>query len=253
MPGSLIQFFRSKTFLWNGAGAVVFVLLVFFAMQQWLSSYTLHGESISVPDLRGLKIDKAETFLRDKNLRFAVVDSIFNLDQQPGVILEQDPSPNSKVKENRTIYLSINASLPPKIKMPDLIDVSLRQAEAILQSNGLKTGSLIYKPDLAKNAVLAQLYRGAEIRPGSDISKGSVIDLVLGDGLGNTMVAVPNLVNLTRSEALFVLKASSLTIGSINYDEDVRSPDLAKVYRQNPAFSDSSTIGQGQSVDIYLK
>jgi len=253
MAGTLTEFIRSKTFLWNLVAALVFVLCVFFVMQKWLNNYTLHGESISVPDLRGLKIDKAETFLRDKNLRFSVVDSIFNLDQQPGVILEQDPSPNSKVKENRTIYLSINASLPPMIKMPDLVDVSLRQAEAILQSNGLKTGNLVYKPDLAKNAVLAQLYHGSEIKPGSDISKGSVIDLVLGDGLGNTMLPVPNLVGSTKSEAMFVLKASSLTIGSVYFDEDVKNPETAKVYRQNPAFSDSSTIAQGQAVDIYLK
>jgi len=253
MAGTLKEFIRSRTFLWNLVAALVFVLAVFLFMQHWLSSYTLHGESISVPDLRGLKIDKAETFLRDKNLRFAVVDSIFNLDQEPGVILEQDPSPNSKVKEHRTIYLSINASLPPMIKMPDLVDVSLRQAEAILQSNGLKTGNLVYRPDLAKNAVLAQLYKGSEIRPGSDISKGSVIDLVLGDGLGNTMVSVPNLVSLTKSEALFVLKASSLTIGSVYFDEDVKNPETAKVYRQNPSYSDSTNIAQGQSVDIYLK
>ena len=251
--GSLSAFLRSRFFLWNFLGAVVFCALLLFAMHQWLNHYTLHGESISVPDLRGLKLDKAATFLHDKNLEYAVVDSIFNLDQQPGVILEQDPAPNSKVKENRTIYLSINASLPPKIKMPDLVDVSLRQAEAILQSNGLKTGNLIYKPDLAKNAVLAQMHRGQEIKPGTEIDKGSVIDLVLGDGLGNTLVTVPDLMNLTRSEALFVLKASSLTIGSINYDNDVVDPDLARVYRQHPTYSDSSRIAQGQAVDIYLK
>ena len=253
MPGTFTHFIRSRLFLWNLLGAVAFAFLVLFCMQRWLNSYTLHGESISVPDLRGLKLDKAQSFLSDKNLRFAVIDSIFNLDQQPGVILEQDPGPNAKVKENRTIYLSINASLPPKIRMPDLIDVSLRQAEAILQSNGLKAGSLIYKPDLAKNAVLAQLYHGSNIAPGSMVSKGSVIDLVLGDGLGNTMVSVPNLVNLTKSEALFVLRASSLTIGSVNYDDDARNPDLAKVYKQNPAYGDSAVIAQGQAVDIYLK
>ena len=97
------------------------------------------------------------------------------------------------------------------------------------------------------------MHRGQEIKPGTEIDKGSVIDLVLGDGLGNTLVTVPDLMNLTRSEALFVLKASSLTIGSINYDNDVVDPDLARVYRQHPTSSDSSRIAQGQAVDIYLK
>ena len=253
MAGTFLTFLSSRTFLLNVAAAVVLVFLVFFGMTRWLNHYTLHGESISVPDLRGQQVSKAAAFLQDKHLQYAVIDSIFNLDQEPGVILEQDPSPNSKVKENRTIYLSINASLPPVIKMPDLVDVSLRQAEAILQANGLKAGNLIYKPDLAKNAVLAQLHNGADIRPGSEIAKGSVIDLVLGDGLGNTMVEVPDLTNLTKSEALFAIRGSALTVGSIHYDEDARDAEHATVYRQQPPYAQGATVAQGQAMDIYLK
>lgn len=253
MLGSIFDFIKSKLFLWNLVAATVFVLIILFVTQHWLETYTLHGESISVPDLRNLSLTRVESFLEDKKLRYTVVDSIYKLDKPAGVVLEQDPLPNVKVKENRIIYLSINATLPPKVKMPNLIDVSLRQAEAILNANGLKLGKLIYKPDLAKNAVLAQQYHGSEILPGNEVAKGSLIDLVLGDGLGNTMVSVPMLIGLTKTEALFVLKGSSLTIGSVNYDEDVGNQENAKVYRQFPDYNDSIQIAQGQAVDIYLK
>ena len=148
------DFFSSKVFLINLLLALVFVGAVLGITYSYLDHYTHHGESISVPDLRGLKKDRLDSFVKDKHLHYAIVDSIFELDKPPGTIVDQDPAPDSKVKEDRTIYLTVNASLPPKIKMPDLIDVSYRQAEAILQTFGLKVGTLFYKPDLAKNAVL---------------------------------------------------------------------------------------------------
>ncbi|MCX6292395.1 MAG: PASTA domain-containing protein [Bacteroidetes bacterium] len=253
MAGKLKEFFTSKTFLINAIIALVFVMAAFGLLYNYLDNYTHHGESISVPDLRGLKKDRLESFISDKHLRYAIVDSIFELDKPPGTVVEQDPSPDSKVKEDRTIYLTVNASLPPKVKMPDLIDVSYRQAEAILSTFGLKVGTLIYKPDLAKNAVLGQHYRGNEISPGTSLPKGSVIDLVLGDGLGNTKVPVPDLIGRTKGEALFVLKASSLNVGTLFFDHGVRDSSAAKVYKQIPQPSDSATINEGEAVDLYLR
>ena len=246
------EFFTSKVFLINLVLALVFMAAVFGFTYSYLGGYTHHGESISVPDLRGLKKERMETFVQDKHLRYAIVDSLFELDKLPGTVIDQDPVPDSKVKEGRTIYLTVNASLPPKVKMPDLIDVSYRQAEAILQTFGLKVGSLIYKPDLAKNAVLGQRYRGSEISSGKEIPKGSVIDLVLGDGLGNTRVPVPDLVGLTKGEALFVLKGSSLNIGTVFYERTTRDSSNAKVYKQSPEASDNAAINQGEAVDLYL-
>jgi beta-lactam-binding protein with PASTA domain len=249
---TLKKFFTGKVFLINLVLALVFVAAVFGITYTYMGSYTHHGESISVPDLRGLKKERLSAFVSDKHLRYAIVDSLFELDKAPGTVVDQDPVADSKVKEGRTIYLTVNASLPPKVKMPDLVDVSYRQAEAILQTFGLKVGNLIYKPDLAKNAVLGQRYRGSEISAGKEIPKGSVIDLVLGDGLGNTRVPVPELIGLTKGEALFVLKGSSLNIGTVFYDKITRDSSNAKVYKQSPEASDSATINQGEAVDLYL-
>ena len=43
-------------------------------------------------------------------------------------LIDQDPEPNDKVKENRTVYITITKTVAPKIKMPNLIDVSYKQA-----------------------------------------------------------------------------------------------------------------------------
>jgi eukaryotic-like serine/threonine-protein kinase len=250
MFSNLKAFFRSKAFLYSIILAIIFIAGSMIVLNNWLSTYTLHGESITVPDLRGMTEERLERFIEDKHLRYKIVDSLFQVGKAPGTVLEQDPAPNSKVKENRTIYLTVNSSKPPKVKMPNLIDVSFRQAEAMLESYGLVVGNTIYKPDLAKNAVLSQQYNGRAIAPGTEIFKGSTIDLVLGDGMGISVVKVPSLEGLTKSEVLFVLRGSALNIGTITFDNGVRNEETAKVYKQSP---ESGTIKQGEGIDIWLR
>lgn len=248
----LPAFLRSKLFLLNLALAAVVIFAIFGFTYLWLDSYTKHGENISVPDLKGMKVNQVDSLVSGRHLQFAVVDSVFLPDFAPGTITEQDPLPNANVKENRTIYLTVNSGVPPKVQMPNLIDVSLRQAEAILQTYGLKVGEFSFRHDLAKNAVLEQKFRGRDIKPGTLINRGSIIDLALGDGIGSEKIAVPSLIGLTKSEALFVLKGSSLNPGAVIYDGTVKDSAAAIIYRQFPLPSDSSAVNEGETIDIYL-
>lgn len=249
----VISFVKSKVFLVQLLLTIVTLFLVFFCTYKWLSSTTNHGQTVTVPDLRGMKFKDIESFLSQKSLEVKISDSsVFVLDKPPGVVIEQDPSPNEKVKEGRTIYVTITRTVPPQVKLPNLVDVSQRQAEAILGSYGLKVGQLIYKPDLAKDAVLAMMQHGNTLKPGDQLPKGSVVDLILGDGIGNTSVTVPALLNLTLDEALFVLQGSQLNAGSMIFDETVRDSTHAKVYKQSPMPGDSIVIKQGESVDLFF-
>lgn len=250
----IINFLRSKYFLLNLVSAAVVIAMILGLTYKWLDSYTDHGNSVTVPDIRGMSVGAASKFLQSKLLVVRVADStVFDLKKKPGTIVEQDPAPNDKVKKGRTIYLTITRSSAPIIKMPDLKDVSLRQAEAILSSYGLTLGQQIFKPDLAKNAVLSYSNAGEELHAGDEIAKGSIIDLVVGDGIGNTTIKIPLLVDLPLEEALFVLKASSLNVGSIVYDGEVRDSLGARVFRQVPEPSDSATISQGEAIDLYVR
>lgn len=249
----IFNFLWSKIFLLNLLLALVVVASVFGFTYKWLNTYTNHGQSIEVPQLKGLNMKQVQDMVEHLHLRYAVIDSIYQLGEKPGTILEQDPAPKAKVKEDRTIYLTINSGLPPTVKMPDLTDVSLRQAEAILQTFGLKSGALTYRHDLAKNAVLEARFRGKTIKPGTSLNKGSVVDLVVGDGIGSERAFVPNLIGLTKAEALTALNDANLSAGAIIFDENIEDSLSAVVYKQFPLPSDSLQLKQGESVDIYLK
>lgn len=249
----MFEFLKTKTFLGHLVAAVGTVAILLMITYSWLNAYTNHDETIIVPNLKGIRFAEAGKYVDGKDVRVQVSDStVFLLDKPPGTIVEQDPAPGEKVKRDRMIYVTITRTVPPQIKLPNLIDVSRRQAEAIIASFGLKLGNITYKPDLAKDAVLAVLNGSRELKPGDELAKGDVIDLVLGDGLGNTTVNVPNLNGLTRDEAIFVLQGSSIAIGAIIYDESVRDTNAAKVYRQNPLPGDSVTIKQGEAMDLYF-
>ena len=246
------NYLTSKQFLLNLFALFVFTIAGYLMVKSWLDYYTHHGESIDVPDLRGRNLIGIPPLLKGHNFQYEVVDSLYDADKLPGTVLDQDPAPGSKVKRNRTLYITINATNPPDVKMPDLIDVSFRQAEAILESFGLITGDITYKPDLAKNAVLEQYYEGRPIKPGTLIPKGSVIDLALGDGLVKLGVSVPNLVGLTRNEAASMLRRYSLNIGLVEYDDEDDKIG-ARIYKQFPAGNDLQLLKEGDSVDIWLR
>ncbi len=249
----LIRFLKSRIFWINALVIFIVIIMSIGLVYKWLDSFTDHGNSVSVPDLKGMNIKKVDGFLKTKNLSFKIADSsVYLLDQKPGTIVEQDPQPDEKVKQGRTIYLTITRSSAPMVKVPALKDVSLRQAEAILAASGLRMGEQIFKPDLAKNAVLSMMINGRDLKAGTDVPKGSAIDLIVGDRLGNTVVTVPSLIGLTYDEALFVLKGSSLNIGSLFFDGVIKDTLNAKIYDQNPA-PDNNTINQGDAIDLYLR
>ena len=219
---------------------------------QGLNAYTNHGETITVPDMRGLTVEQVGRQLNNKHPNYVVHDSTYVVDKLSGVVLEQDPAPKAKVKERRKIYLTINANNPPKVEMPDLQDKSLRQAKMELASKGLKVGELSYEPDLAQNAVLEQKHNGEKIEPGDEIAKGSIIDLVLGDGLGDTQVDIPKLVGLTYEEARFNLIGNSLNVGLVKANETVKDTLSAYVVKQIPSYQKYKKLNMGESVDLFL-
>ena len=213
-------------------------LFVFYGTLAVLRHYTHHGEALSVPDVRGMTLDEAEKLLQSKKMRWQLSDSVYVSSVKPGTVFAQSPEPDSKVKENRNIFLTVNALAPEKVKMPNVVDLSFRQAKTTLESQGLIVGQISYVPYIAKEYVLKQSYRGEEIRRGTEIIKGSEIDLVLGLGLSDERTRVPDLLGNTLTEARKVMTQHFLNFGVIDYDQTViSSADSinAFIYRQSPA------------------
>jgi len=249
----LFQYLRTQTFRKNLIVAIisgiVFLLLLFYSLR----FYTRHGESIDVPSLKGITIDQAVKKLESQGFRYQV-DSVYQADKQPGLVIEQDPDAGTKVKLNRTLYLTIITKNAPEVQLPNLTEMAFLEAVSTLNNYGLKLGDTIYIPDIAEDRVLDVKYGGQKINAGQPIPKGSKIDLVLGNGKGASEVTVPNLVGSTLAEAIFSLRGASLTLGSVKYMGPVVDSASARVVSQTPLADTTGTnkVSIGTPVNLAL-
>jgi beta-lactam-binding protein with PASTA domain len=231
-------------------------LLVIFLFFQTLEFWTNHGEYLRVPDVKGKNYKEASDLLDKAGFDVVVQDSVYYDSVAPLVIIKQFPDPDATVKVNRTIYLTINRSTAPLIDMPNLVGMSFRNAELEMRAKGLKLGDTTYVPDIAKNAVKDQMVGGVSLKPGTRVAMGTRISLVLGAGIGNEDIPVPDLFGMPYSEATILLESSGINIGVVLPDTDLTDTLAGFVYWQNPEpineEGKKNRIRSGQMMDIKL-
>lgn len=248
-----INFIFSKLFLINLAIVGVLVVPACVGLFYFLDTYTEHDITVETPDFIGMTIGEIEAFADTNHLEFEIIDSLYSDELPKGTVAAQEPVPGYKVKRGRMIYVTINALLPKQVSIPDVRNLSLRQAKAVLESVGLKLGDLEYRPDIAKNAVLGQKIKGKEAKKGEMTFSGTVVDLVLGDGLSNTRVPIPYLLYYNLKEATDRLNLSSLNLATFKIDTvTMTDTALVRVYKQIPAFNEKNLVPMGTSVILYL-
>lgn len=227
-------------------------VIIIWGVLKILDIYTLHGRTIIVPALEGYHPEDAGLLLTEKNLRYVINDSVFDNTRERGTIALQDPAPGTEVKRNRTIYLTTVAVLPEMVPMPDLTDLSRRQAVSLLETHGLRVGRIEYRPDIARNAVLEQKFNDGVIEAGAPVAKGTSIDLVLGEGLGENITFVPFVVGMKPEEAARTLISASLNVGEEVYmGESSTNP---KVYLQDPdPLKKPVYLQAGSMVDLFYR
>jgi eukaryotic-like serine/threonine-protein kinase len=236
-----------------GIGIVMAVFVVFVFS---LNRITHHGEAKSVPSVTGKRLSEIQPLLEKEGFNLVIQDSVYYDSLPPSMVIRQVPEADDVVKINRTIYVTINRTVPPDVPMPNLIGYSFRNAEMILKNMGLRLGDTTFKPDFAKNSVLEQLYKGQSISTGTKIKMGSTISLVIGSGIGNADMAVPKLIGLTYDEAKILLETNGLIVGSVIPDPLVKDTANAFIYKQSPLSRTEDgfqvRIRPGQMIDVWL-
>ncbi|MDX1331767.1 MAG: PASTA domain-containing protein [Robiginitalea sp.] len=180
---NFLKFLGSRQFLIQLGLAVAVSVLLVFAVLQWLKSSTHHGDFVEVPDLAKLSVTEMREVLEEADLRYEVVDSAnFNPDYPRFSIIEQNPPAGNKVKQNRKIYVTVNPSGYKKITVPDIIQVTRRNATSMLRAVGLDVDEVTYIDELSKDMVYRIRYQGKYIKPGDKLPRTSKIELVCGNG-----------------------------------------------------------------------
>lgn len=163
--------------------AVISLILVFITLYA-LKIYTRHNHSAIVPELKGMQVQDVAAIIAAAKLNYEVVDSVYQDNGVPGAILEQIPKEASKVKEGRTIYLTIQSVNEPLVAVPDMENASLRQSETILRTLGFNNVRVEYIPSEYRDLVYSIESDGKSLNAGQKIPKSARITIKVGDGHG---------------------------------------------------------------------
>nr|WP_297784707.1 PASTA domain-containing protein [uncultured Allomuricauda sp.] len=180
---NFFNFLKSKTFLIQLGLAAVAVLVLVFVALQWLKSTTNHGEFVEVPDFSKMSVSEMRNAVEEAGLRYQVLDSSeYNPEYPRFSILDQNPPAGNKVKANRKIYFTVNPSGYKKVSVPDIIQVTQRNASSMLRAVGLDVERVTYIDELGKDMVYRMKHKGKYIKPGDRLPKTSKVELICGNG-----------------------------------------------------------------------
>lgn len=180
-----LETIRKKLFgpvvYWNLIAMVLAGIAVCIGVWIWMVRYTMHGESVVVPEVKGTMLNDAEYALEKLDLVTVVVDSAYVRQQPAGIVLEQKPIAGSRVKSGREIYLTVNQKQTPTNTIPDIAgNCSRREAEARLRALGFKIGPMEFvhgDPDW----VIALKVNGREVYTGERVPCDAPVVLVIGN------------------------------------------------------------------------
>ena len=249
------EFIKSPAFIRNFFGIILFLIGSFVVFRFWLSSYTRHGESRQVHNYIGMKLNDAVRKAKNSSFNVVVADSMFILDREPNVVLEQDPKPLSNVKEQRRIYLTVTKSTPDMVKLPDLRgNEDYDQYTKDLRRIGVRyrIKERVFYSKLEENTILHFFFEGKkitqkELRGGISVPKGTTLEFVVTEQSSNS-VPIPDLVCKRFEAATFLISSSNLNLGTVHGVES----DNAWVWKQDPEFRSGRKIRMGEQIDLYL-
>lgn len=183
MGNKIVSFLKRSVFVRHLIIAFILVGVLLVLVAQWLKSTTRHGTFIEVPDLSKKSVAEVRQLTETAKLRFTIVDSAnYNPGFQRFSITEQNPEAGTQVKENRMIYVKVNPSNYKKVTVPNVIQVTKRNAVAKLKAVGLVVDRITYKDYIGKDMVFYIQYKGRNINEGDRIPKMSKVELICGNG-----------------------------------------------------------------------
>lgn len=216
----LKKLLTGKTFYIAAGAAIVTGALLLFLLDQFLMpAYTNYDEGLTVPDVTRLSLHEADSLLTSYGLRYEVADRRSNSAFPANYVIDQTPLASEIVKPNRKIYLTVNTVSTPKVVVPNVENLSFRNAKIQLENYGLEVGTVSYESSRFKNSVLRQ-----SIEPGKTVDKGTMVGLTVSDGLGEKMVSVPDIIGMRLAEAQQMLREAGLRVGEFRFQPSKQVP-----------------------------
>lgn len=228
-------------------------ILTVVVIQLILKTIVFGGEDYVVPNFKYCTPQEINQMIEDLPFDIEVIDSnIFIKNQDPNTVVDQFPTPNSKVKPNRVIQVTLTSKQTRTISFPSLKGLTLKEAKNILRQYDISIKNIYKTYYIAENEVLSVMdSQNRIIREGKKFKVTESVNLVIGKGLSEQEIDVPSLVGASFNEAQKILARNTLFLGQVTYDNPGDNSSNSVIYNQYPTSYDKTQ--KGQIIDVWLK
>ena len=237
----------ANPFLWLGlAGLFALAVLLYMVVDQGVMPwYTRHSVAVAVPNVARTPYADAEARLVAAGLQVEKLPRRYTPELPRGQVIEQDPAPGQTVKPGRIVVLTVNEGAQPRVRVPDLVGASLREARTRIQSLELSVRE--ERPDTIPSPyrnTITQQAPGA----GAEVSPGTGIVLYYSTGPSDQMEIVPDVTGQTVAQARATLLQTRLR--ALVVDDGQGNAEGRPVMRQSRAAG--TRVRGGFEVRLYL-
>lgn len=237
---------------------IIFIIAICLGLKFFINSYTNHGKTVKVPDVIDLQTDEGKLLLESNGFEFEIKDTVFDRRFGNDRIIEQFPIANSDVKSGRKIILKVNRKDDETVDLPNIIDMTLRDAFNKINNNSLRIGKISYVIDNSENTlnrVFTVFYNDKEIKVGQKVKKYAELEIALTKDDSDSKTNIPNLLGLNYDDASNKLIENYLN-KIVKFDKNIKNKRdslNAKVYKQNPVANNTNPVNLGDKVEIWFR
>ncbi|MBL7816093.1 MAG: PASTA domain-containing protein [Saprospiraceae bacterium] len=250
-------FVSSKIFLFNFAKMMGIVAGLLFLVFWGVKCFSRHGESTKVGSYVNRNVKEVIREAEQNDFEIVITDSLYREGFPADLVLDQNPAPNSLVKEGRTIYLKITKAAGDLVQLPDIAgrdEISFYTHN--LNILGVKVGRVdtVLDANLADGTIKQVLVKGQDVTtslggiPGIKVPQGSTVDFVISKRESDE-AEVPNLIGKTADECSLFLESLGLLLGTVTPDATVTNQNTARVTKTVPVAG--TMLKKGSTVDIF--
>lgn len=190
---SIKEFYQKHPIICNILLIILTGFILLWGALLFLDSWTLHGDTAVVPDIKHKSYADAKAALEANKLTIEISDSIYDPAFGPGTVIESWPKPGAVVKDGRQVFVTVTAFSPKQvtISMPMTGNVSSRQAISYPRGIGISDIRLEHVPSEFVDLVVAARYGNTPLNVGTVLPVTSTVTLTVGSGYSEENDSIP--------------------------------------------------------------
>jgi beta-lactam-binding protein with PASTA domain len=211
-----------------------------FLFDHVLMPRLIHGVAeVRVPDLTNLSLEEGEKLLSAVGLRLTREGERFDPGVPRGLIVSQDPPPDTPVRGHRRV--SVVISLGEEFSsVPELFGESVRGARVLLERSGLRAAGITHAPsDQVGEGLVVATDPPAE----TVLRRGAPVGLLVSSGSGLRYYVMPDLLGREITGATRLLESLGFKI-----TVPPGSPPMGTIVMQIP--SPGSRVAPGDPITL---